>query len=97
MVFPLFMAGYVSPNPSEKSEILSLVQMLEDDALGGHVVAARKLLEEVYKRQEQERLSRGWDYEWHIETCSEGSKVEDRVDWIALMREMGLQAVNSRL
>lgn len=49
------MAGYVSPFPHEKAEILSLLRRLEEDTVGKNVVAAKELLEKAYARQEEVR------------------------------------------
>ena len=88
IVFPLFMAGFVSKTPEERMEISALVRKMEEDSVGVNVVAARQLLEIVYERQERRREElkrRGVD---------EG--MED-VDWVSTIGELGLQIVNCRL
>ena len=88
IIFPLFMAGFVSHSEEERREILGLVRRMEEDSVGRNFVAVRQLLEIVYERQERrkrELREQGW----------RGGR-ED-VDWVALIGEMGLQVVNCRL
>ena len=88
IVFPLFMAGFVSCDPHERMEILALVRKMEEDSVGRNVVAARQLLEVVYERQEGRRE------ELRLEGVDGG---EEDVDWVGMIQELGLQVVNCRL
>ena len=84
IVFPLFMSGFVSKIPDVRAEVLELIRKMEEDSVGRNVVAARQLLEILYERQERRR-----------EELKDGGR-ED-VDWVGMIRELGLQVVNCRL
>ena len=63
IIFPLFMAGFVSRSEEERREILGLVRRMEEDSVGRSFVAVRQLLEIVYERQEKrkrELREQGW-------------------------------------
>ena len=88
IVFPLFMAGFVSKCREDRTEILELVKTMEVDSVGRNLVAARQLLEVVYERQERRRE----------ELRREGlMEAKEDVDWVGLVEELGLQVVNCRL
>lgn len=78
------MSGFVSRNQEERVEVVELIRKMEEDSVGRNVVAARQLLEIVYERQERRRGE-----------LREGGR-ED-VDWVGMIRELGLQVVNCRL
>jgi len=88
IVFPLFMAGFVSKSRDERIEIVDLVKKMEEDSVGRNVAAARELLEIVYERQERRRE------ELKREGVDEG---REDVDWVGVVGELGLQVVNCRL
>lgn len=88
IVFPLFMAGFVSKSAEERAEIVDLVKKMEEDSVGKNVAAARELLETVYERQEHRRE------ELRREGVGDG---REDVDWVGLVGELGLQVVNCRL
>lgn len=78
------MSGFVSKIPDVRAEVLELIRKMEEDSVGRNVVAARQLLEILYERQERRR-----------EELKDGGR-ED-VDWVGMIRELGLQVVNCRL
>lgn len=88
IVFPLFMAGFVSKSQEEKEEIVQLVRKMEADSVGRNFTAARQLLETVYERQDCRRAE--------LRRQGIGDGRED-VDWVSLIAELGLQVVNCRL
>lgn len=53
-VFPLFMAGYVLPKP-DRELALGLMERMERESIGRNTRATRELLEEVYKREDEDR------------------------------------------
>ena len=91
IVFPLFMAGFVNQSPEERSEILGLVKRMEEDSVGRNLVAARQLLEIVYERQDKRRRDA------RRERRETGGAGDEEVDWVSIIRELGLQVVNCRL
>ena len=88
IVFPLFMSGFVSKTPEERMEILALMKTMEVDSVGRNGVAARRLLEIVFERQDRRRE----------ELRRDGvDGVREDVDWVDMITELGLQVVNCRL
>ena len=88
IVFPLFMSGFVSTTQDDRMEVLALMKKMEEDSVGRNGVAARKLLEIVYARQDRRRE------ELRREGLDGG---RDDVDWVNMIAELGLQVVNCRL
>ena len=100
MIFPLLMAGTVSPSAEERAEILELVKALEQGCIGKNVTATRRLLETYFyrttaiaspdrakdKRQKQKGVA-----------SNDDAIALEAEDWIGLIRETGLQVVNCRL
>lgn len=82
IVFPLFMAGFVSESMADREEALELLTALEQKTMGRVANASKSLLELVYERQEMS-LQRG------------GNALD--VDWVQIVVEKGLQVVNCRL
>lgn len=82
IVFPLFMAGFVSESTADREEALELLTALEQKTMGRVANASKLLLELVYERQEMSLQS--------------GGNVLD-VDWVQIVVEKGLQVVNCRL
>ena len=82
------MAGFASKSVEDRADILRLVKRMERDSVGRNLVATRQLLEIVYERQEGRRR----------ELRSEGLGPErEDVDWVGMIRELGLQVVSCRL
>ena len=88
IIFPLFMSGFVSETQDERREVLALMKKMEEDTVGRNGVAARRLLEIVFDRQDRRR-------EELKREGMEGGR-ED-VDWVRMIAELGLQVVNCRL
>ena len=82
MVFPLFMAGFASDDPKNKTEAMNLLMALEQETMGKVARASRDLLEIVYEKQNEE--------------CSRVGHERD-VDWVQILVEKGLQIANCRL
>ncbi|MCJ1464059.1 hypothetical protein MMC07_002670 [Pseudocyphellaria aurata] len=82
LVFPLFMAGFVSESMADREEALDLLTALEQKTMGRVANASKVLLELVYERQ-QMRVRQG------------GNPLD--VDWIQIVVEKGMQVVNCRL
>ena len=88
IVFPLFMAGFVSTTHDERTEVLALMKKMEEDSVGRNAVALRQLLEIVFDRQDR----------WREEPRREGvASGREDVDWVSINAELGLQFVNCRL
>lgn len=105
IVFPLFMAGFVSRTREERQEIVELIRKLEEDSVGRNVVAARQLLEIVNERQAQRRVelrrqrmqSKGVPDGWSANVAQGWEDEVEDVDWVSIIGESGLQVVNCRL
>ena len=69
-------------------ETLALMKTMEVDSVGRNGVAARRLLEIVFERQDRRRE----------ELRRDGvDGVREDVDWVDMIAELGLQVVNCRL
>lgn len=79
LVFPLFMAGYVSLDGAQKMKAMDLIQEMEADSLGRNTMAARRALGIVYEKQNEHFMSHGHSLD---------------VDWMNIMIEQGLTVVN---
>lgn len=82
MVFPLFMAGIASQNPSDHQEVIRLLIAFENQSIGRAMVATRQILETVYEKQ-REVIMLGAD--------------PLMVDWVDTVAERGLQMIDARL
>lgn len=76
-VFPLFMAGFVSPT-AERLQALELMRNLESESIGKNTKATRELLEAVYRRQDE---------------TSEWRDLGLDVGWLEVLSERGLQLI----
>lgn len=79
LIFPLFMAGFASPDGAQKMMAMDLIQRMEMDSLGRNTLAARRALGIVYERQNERFMSHGHSLD---------------VDWMDVMVEQGLTVVN---
>ena len=82
MVFPLFMAGVATRNPSDQQLVKRLLEGFESNSIGGAMPATRQILEIVYQKQREA-------------TVQGGNPV--MVDWIDMIAERGLQLIDARL
>lgn len=82
MVFPLFMAGFVANNATDRTEVLELLTVFEQKSMGRVASASRELLETVYRMQSESLQSIGHPLD---------------VDWLNIIADQGLQIVNCRL
>lgn len=62
IVFPLFMAGYSTMDPAEKSAALDLMRKQEQHSYGGSTAGVRKLLETVCEKQATARDFKNIDW-----------------------------------
>ena len=104
IVFPLFMAGFVSKHKEEKEEILDLVRRMEEDSIGRNLIASRQLLEIVHERQDERKLALEETRTRAASRARQGGKSgvvttagKEDVDWVGIIAELGLQVVNCRL
>ena len=82
MVFPLFMAGIASQNPSDQQRVIRLLVAFEKQSIGKAMVATRQILEIVYEKQRE------------IMRIGANPLM---VDWVDAVAERGLQMVDARL
>ena len=82
MVFPLFMAGIASQNPSDQQRVIRLLVAFERQSIGKAMVATRQILEIVYEKQRE------------IMRIGANPLM---VDWVDAVAERGLQMVDARL
>ena len=82
MVFPLFMAGIATQNPSNSQQILRLLVAFERHSIGKAMVATRHILEIIYEKQK--------------EVAMRGASPLV-VDWVDTVAERGLQMIDARL
>lgn len=79
VMFPLFLAGIATFSATEKMQAHDLMIAMEQESIGKNKRTTRKLLEAVYEKQNKRRMEVGHSLD---------------VDWIQVMRGMGLQLVN---
>ncbi|MCJ1245111.1 hypothetical protein MMC30_002312 [Trapelia coarctata] len=79
VMFPLFLAGFATLSATEKMQAHELMIAMEQESIGKNKRTTRKLLEAVYERQNERQIAAGHSLD---------------VDWILVMRDMGLQLVN---
>lgn len=79
MVFPLFMAGFVSADGNQKLMALDLISKMEKSSIGSNTRATRHALQIVYERQTQRFMHTGHSLD---------------VGWMDVMIDQGLQVVN---
>lgn len=82
MVFPLFMAGIATQNPSDHQRVIQLLVAFENQSIGKAMVATRQILEIVYEKR-REVIMLGAD--------------PLMVDWVDTVAERGLQMIDARL
>ncbi|CAF9924658.1 MAG: hypothetical protein HETSPECPRED_005644 [Heterodermia speciosa] len=82
MVFPLFMAGIATINPSDHQQVIRLLIAFENKSIGKVMVATRQILEIVYEKQREVMMLGGNPL---------------MVDWIDTVAERGLQMIDARL
>ena len=79
IMFPLLLAGFATLSAPEKMQAHELMVAMEQESIGKNMRATRKLLEAIYERQNERQIEVGHALE---------------VDWISVMKDMGLQLVN---
>ncbi len=82
MVFPLFMAGVGSQNPSDQQLAIELLRVFELRSIGRAMVATRHVLEVIYQKQREVIMQGGHPM---------------MVDWVNTVAERGLQMIDARL
>lgn len=82
IIFPLFMAGFVTTHPDAKIQALDIIKAYEGTGIGQNTYRTRRLLTAVY--EEQRRMAEA------------GRRIED-VDWPAVAKERSLTVVNCGL
>ena len=81
MVFPLFMAGVATLNPSDQQLAVKLLNVFEHNSIGKAMIATRQILEIVYQKQR--------------EAIMHGAHPL-MVDWVNTVADRGLQMVDAR-
>ncbi|KAI9808256.1 MAG: hypothetical protein M1825_004713 [Sarcosagium campestre] len=81
-IFPLFMAGYAATSADDKVSALDLIATVENESIGRNTTIVRRLLQEVYEKQNQHILRVG--HSWGVH-------------WIDIMTQSGLQGVKFSL
>ena len=82
MVFPLFMAGVATRNPSDQQLVKQLLEGFEPNSIGRAMPATRQILEIMYQKQREATVQGDNPF---------------IVDWIDMIAERGLQLINARL
>ena len=82
MVFPLFMAGVATRNPSDQQLVIQRLEGFEPKSIGGAMPATRQTLEIMYQKQREATIQGGNPF---------------IVDWIDMIAERGLQLIDARL
>lgn len=59
IVFPLFMAGFAATNPADKDLASNLLRAVERHNYGGSTESVRKLLDNIYEKQQAALMSMG--------------------------------------
>jgi hypothetical protein len=71
MVFPVFLAGFASRNPSQQMLAIDLLRSMEMNSIGGNIRATRMLLEQVCEEQKAAIMREGTglmvDWKVHME------------------------------
>ena len=106
IVFPLLTAGVVAHTPAERGEVIALLQAMERNNSGRHILMTRDLLANYFEKAKttvkHEDASSHMDINIPHESALSGTnqvqqiQVKD-IDWIALIGELGLHGVNFRL
>jgi hypothetical protein len=82
IVFPLFMAGIAATSAADREQALEFLGIMEQDSVGRNMGATKHLLNAVYEKQREGFIRVGYALD---------------VDWIQIVRDMGLQVVSCRL
>lgn len=82
IVFPVFMAGYVSKQSDSKVHAIDLLQAFEGSGIERNTVTTRRLLRAVCEEQSR-RVSAG--------------RLVEEVDWLRVSIDRGLRIINCGL
>jgi hypothetical protein len=79
LVFPVFMAGFVSTDGAQRMQALDLIRAMEKTSIGRNTTVTRKALAAVYESQNERFMNTGQSLD---------------VDWMQVMAERNLLVVN---
>ena len=83
IVFPLLLAGITTTQPDAKIQAIDLMKMYEGSGIGHNTYNARQLLGAVYEAQ---RLA-----------ADRGGRIDNDVEWIAVIKDRKMALVNCGL
>lgn len=79
LAFPLFMAGFASPDAGQRQLILDLLTSLEPNTVGQNVQVTKQALNAIFEQQDDRFMLTGQSLD---------------IDWLRVMAEMQITVVN---